>query len=134
MTLKITLSALTLIVLSAFRASAPVDIRIQTPVEKAVYKPLDTIWIKAVVSAPEALHNINLKVVSADNGDVIYSKNIHTHGNSANVNEYFINPLKEKKELRLSVQTTGHDGGETGNQWINFSSSASGKSKPAKKP
>mgnify|MGYP001351136300 CR=1 FL=1 len=134
MTLKITISALSLIVLSAFRSSAPVDIRIQTPVEKAVYKALDTIWIKALVSAPEALHNVNLKVVTADNGEVIYSKNIHTHGNSARVNEYFINPLTEKKELRLSIQTTGHDGGETGNQWINFSTAAAGKSKSAKKP
>lgn len=134
MTLKITLSALFVILLSAFRTSVPVDIRIQTPVEKAVYKPLDTIWIKAMVSAPEALHNINLKVVLADNGEVIFSKNIHTHGTAASVSEYFINPLKEKKELRLSVQTTGHDGSETGNQWINFSTAASGKSKPAKKP
>ncbi len=115
------------LVFSAFRSYETISIKIQNPIEKMVYKPKDTIRISAQIQAESELHNIYLKVISLKDSNVVYSKNIHTHSNSASIQEYFINPLLEKTALRLIVQTTGHDGKETASQWVNFSTSTKKK-------
>jgi hypothetical protein len=87
-----------------------IKIQIIKPVEKWVHQPLDTIWIEAFVRSNEQLHNISIEVLNLNDSMVLYNKNIHTHANSAYVKEFFINPLIEKKGLRLTIKTNDHDG------------------------
>ena len=106
-----------------------ITIKIIDPIEKWVYKPLDTIWIKADIRSNEQLHNINLLVMNLEESVVLYNKNIHTHANTVQVKEFFINPLLEKKGLRLSIKTNDHDGNILASEWVNFSTSAKKKKK-----
>ena len=98
-----------------------IKIQILKPVEKWVHKPMDTIWIEADVRSSEQLHNISIEVLNLDDSIVLYNKNIHTHANAAHVKEFFINPLVEKKGLRLTIKTNDHDGKITASQFLNFS-------------
>jgi hypothetical protein len=108
-----------------------IKIQIIKPVEKWVHQPLDTIWIEAFVRSNEQLHNISIEVLNLNDSMVLYNKNIHTHANSAYVKEFFINPLIEKKGLRLTIKTNDHDGKITASEWLNFSTAA--KKKKARK-
>ncbi len=123
------ISSLLIFVLSAFHTGASIEISISNPTATSVFKPMDTIRIKAKVSSTEALHNVNIKVITTDQNQVLFSKNIHTHGISADINEYFVNPLLEKKELKLIIQTTGHDNNESASKELLFSTSSGKKRK-----
>jgi hypothetical protein len=101
-----------------------IKIQIIKPIEKWVHQPIDTIWVEADVRSSEQLHNISIEVLNLDDSVVLYSKNIHTHANSAHVKEFFINPLIEKKGLRLTIKTNDHDGKITASEWLNFSTAA----------
>lgn len=123
------ISSLLIFVLSAFHTGASIEISILNPTATSVFKPMDTIRIKAKVSSTEALHNVNIKVLTTDQNQVLFSKNIHTHGISADINEFFVNPLPEKKELKLIIQTTGHDNNVSASKELLFSTSSGKKRK-----
>jgi hypothetical protein len=101
-----------------------IKIQIIKPVEKWVHQPMDTIWIEADVRSSEQLHNISIEVLNLNDSVVLYNKNIHTHSNAAHVKEFFINPLLEKKGLRLTIKTNDHSGKVTASEWLNFSTAA----------
>ena len=101
-----------------------IKIQIIKPLEKWVHQPMDTIWIEADVRSSEQLHNISIEVLNLNDSVVLYHKNIHTHSNAAHVKEFFINPLIEKKGLRLTIKTNDHDGKITASEWLNFSTAA----------
>jgi hypothetical protein len=101
-----------------------IKIQIIKPVEKWIHQPMDTIWIEADVRSSEQLHNISIEVLNLNDSIVLYNKNIHTHANAAHVKEFFINPLIEKKGLRLTIKTNDHDGKITASEWLNFSTAA----------
>lgn len=101
-----------------------IKIQIIKPIEKWVHQPMDTIWIEADVRSSEQLHNISIEVLNLNDSVVLYHKNIHTHSNAAHVKEFFINPLIEKKGLRLTIKTNDHDGKITASEWLNFSTAA----------
>ena len=101
-----------------------IKIQIIKPLEKWVHQPMDTIWIEADVRSSEQLHNISIEVLNLNDSVVLYHKNIHTHSNAAHVKEFFINPLIEKKGLRLTIKTNDHAGKITASEWLNFSTAA----------
>ena len=101
-----------------------IKIQIIKPLEKWVHQPMDTIWIEADVRSSEQLHNISIEVLNLNDSVVLYHKNIHTHSNAAHVKEFFINPLIEKKGLRLTIKTNDHSGKVTASEWLNFSTAA----------
>lgn len=101
-----------------------IKIQIIKPVEKWVHQPKDTIWIEADVRSSEQLHNISIEVLNLNDSIVLYNKNIHTHANAAHVKEFFINPLLEKKGLKLTIKTNDHDGKITASKTLNFSTAA----------
>lgn len=123
------ITAFALLVFSAFTFQSAIDISILSPTEKKEYNTLDTIFIKAKVSSNSELHNVNVKVISVDDNMVLFSKNIHSHGSVVNVNEFFINPLKDKKAMKLTIQTSGHDEQVTASKDLLFSSKKSKKGK-----
>jgi hypothetical protein len=99
-----------LFVAASFTFEDTITIRITSPGTKSVYQPKDTIWLKGSASSTGALHDVSLKVISLKDSSVLFAKTIHSHSTSLNFNEYFINPVLDKSDLKFIVSTKGHDG------------------------
>lgn len=107
--------ALLLLAITGFKLKddSGVQITILTPTENASVKMGDTVFISANVSSDNALHDVSIKVKTADNLLTLYSENIHTHGNQLNINNNYIQTIKYKTELVLEISTRDHGGNVT---------------------
>jgi len=106
------LFALLLLAITGFKPldSADVKIQIITPAENASVKMGDTVFITGSVTSDNALHDVSIKVKTADNLLTLYSENIHTHGNQLTINKNYIQTIKYKTELVLEISTRDHSG------------------------
>ncbi len=104
----------------SFTKDEAVQIKIASPTEKSVYKFRDTVWVKADISSSDALHDVMVKVVNLKDSTIIFSKSIHSHSNTLSVKEFYINPVFEKSDVKLSISTTGHGGIETARKEVVF--------------
>lgn len=105
-----TIAVAFLCVATAFTCEDTITISITSPGNKSVYFPKDTIWLKGSANSTGALHDVSLKVIHLKDSSVLFSKTIHSHSTSLNFNEYFINPVLDKSDLKFIVSTKGHDG------------------------
>ena len=104
--------ALILLAITGFKLKddSGVQITILTPTENANIKMGDTVFISANVSSDNALHDVSVKVKTADNLLTLYSENIHTHGSQLAISKNYIQTIKYKTELLLEISTRDHSG------------------------
>ncbi len=88
----------------------PITITIQTPFENSSVKMGHTVFIKASISADAPLHDISIKVKTADNTIIAYTENIHTHDNKLDISKSYIQTIKYKTELILEISSRDHSG------------------------
>jgi hypothetical protein len=127
--LKSSLVMFSSLLLLAFKGNDAIIIKIDSPTIKSVYKVRDTIWIKANVTASESLHDVSIRVIDTRDSVEMYSKHIHSHGSSMAINEYYINPVTEKANMRLVISTSGHGGTETARSHVDYKCLAKAKKK-----
>lgn len=100
-----------------------IDITIHSPTENSKVAMGDTVFIKATVASTTSLHNINITVKTADGTLVLFSDNIHSHGNKEIINKFYIQTIKYKTDLILEIKTSDHSGSETASKSVKFQSS-----------
>ncbi len=88
----------------------PVTINIQTPFENSSVKMGDTVFIQASISSDASLHDVSVKVKTADNTITAFTENIHTHDNKITINKNYIQTIKYKTELILEISCRDHSG------------------------
>ncbi|MFM6982541.1 MAG: hypothetical protein ACKOXF_00295 [Chitinophagaceae bacterium] len=91
-------------------AQNTVTINIQTPFENSSVKMGDTVFIKASISSDASLHDVSVKVKTADNTITAFTENIHTHDNKITINKNYIQTIKYKTELILEISCRDHSG------------------------
>lgn len=104
----------------AFKGQQTITIKIDSPSIKSIYKVRDTVRIKAAITATESLHDVSIKVIDTRDSVEVYSKHIHSHSASMTINEFYINPVLEKANMRLIISTSGHGGAETARSQVDF--------------
>lgn len=101
-----------------------ISIRISSPDTKKTYQAGDTVWLKASVNAPGALHDVSLKVVNLKDSSVVFSKVLHSHSSSMTIREFYINPVTEKSDMSFVISMKGHDGKESARNALRFKCAA----------
>lgn len=102
--------AITAITAMTSPADNAVTITIISPVENSKINMGDTVHIKANVTSENALHDVSIKVKTADNTLVLFSEIIHTHSNQQAIDKSYIQTIKYKTELVLEISTKDHSG------------------------
>jgi hypothetical protein len=102
-------------------STADLKIEINSPQEGQVFKPSDTVFIKANAEYPGELHGYEIAITNTETDSVLYNDERDIHLEHFTIDDQWIGNLAQATALKLSVTVyVDHDGNKKTKE-INFS-------------
>ncbi len=116
---KLAFAAIGLLAITMFEAckndheETPPVITINAPIEDTEYEQNDTVFFTGNITHSVDLHEYMIEMKDVDHDTVLYTSTTHTHGTSADFNEYWVNHVADHTQMLLTVTAEDHDGNKS---------------------
>jgi hypothetical protein len=92
-----------------------ITINLTSPQENAVIEATDPVQVIGSISATGEIHGYMVELINVTNSDsVLYTKNVHTHGENLNFNESWTNNLSVTSDVLVKITAfANHEGTNT---------------------
>jgi hypothetical protein len=89
-----------------------ITITLTSPQENAVFEVNDPVQVLGSISATGEIHGYIVELINNTNNDsVLYTKNLHTHGELLNFNELWTNNLSITSDVTVKITAfANHEG------------------------
>ena len=93
-------------------APDPIDISISQPTDGAMVMPNDTLQISSTITALNGIHEYSISIYSLMMDSVVHSFSDHSHADTLQINEQWINTMPMHSDMMLRIYAEDHNGAE----------------------